>query len=121
MANLKQLFAISIIIIILIAAISSFFILEENEDTPLDQTDLYYIQDSYNETSIILEMLLKVNESTIEKHVKTIQDFGPHPPGSTTLDKVKEYIYHELTNSGLTVRYDQWRYKLRRGENIYAL
>lgn len=120
MNGLKKLFAVSLVVIILLVVTAFIFNYEETEDTSLIQIDEDFQPDSYKKNSTLFEMIRMVNESTLEKHVQTIQDFGPHPTGSTTLDKVKEYIYHELTNSGLTVRYDQWRYKLRRGENIEA-
>lgn len=68
----------------------------------------------------ILEMIQQVNESTLKKHVQIIQDFGPHPTGSEACDGVRDYIYTELTNTDLSVRYDNWNLNGKKGKNIEA-
>ena len=68
----------------------------------------------------IIEMMQKVNESKLRKHVQTIQDFGPHPTGSAELELVRDYIFNELTNTKLPVEYLPWKNKRLSGENIVA-
>ena len=120
MVDLRKLFALSLALIIVVVAIASIVNYEEISDSPSHQINELYQPPLYSKNSTIFEMIQKVNASTLENHVQTIQDFGPHPTGSKTLDKVGEYIYHKLVDMDLTVRYDEWRYKLRRGKNIEA-
>lgn len=120
MIDLKKLAAVFLTLIIVLVVIVSIADHEEISDGSFHQTDQEFQPNIHSENSTILEMILKVNESTLENHVQTIQDFGPHPTGSKTLDQVGEYIYNELLNMDVTVRYDEWRYKLRRGQNIEA-
>jgi len=66
----------------------------------------------------IADMIQQVNESTLKKHVQTIQDFGPHPTGSEACNDVRDYIYGELKRMNLSVRYDDWSFGGREGKNI---
>jgi hypothetical protein len=68
----------------------------------------------------ISEMMSKVDESKLREHVQSIQDFGPHPTGSETLDRVGEYIYAELSSMIASVNYHSWSYKRLSGKNIVA-
>jgi hypothetical protein len=68
----------------------------------------------------IIEMIQQVNKSELTNHVQTIQDFGPHPTGSETLELVGEYIYNELTTTGLPVEYISWNNEEFSGKNIVA-
>ncbi len=68
----------------------------------------------------IEKMIKQVNESVLRKHIQTIQNFGPHPTGSDACNKVGDYIYRQLKSMGLSVRYDDWNYKGRKGKNIEA-
>ena len=68
----------------------------------------------------IIEMIQQVNKSELTNHIQTIQDFGPHPTGSETLELVGGYIYNELTSTGLTVEYISWSFKEYSGKNIVA-
>jgi len=70
--------------------------------------------------SEIADMMQQVDESTLEKHVRTIQDFGPHPTGSEACDNVRDYIYGELDEMNMSVRYDDWSFRGREGRNIEA-
>jgi len=53
---------------------------------------------SSNTQSEIADMIQQINESTLKKHVQTIQDFGPHPTGSEACNEVRDYIYSEKTS-----------------------
>ena len=68
----------------------------------------------------IADMIQQVNESMLKRYVQVIQDFGPHPTGSKTCDDVRDYIYSELKDMNLSVRYDNWSFKGKNGENIEA-
>ena len=67
-----------------------------------------------------LEMFPKVKESKLQEYVQTLQDFGPHPTGSETLDDVGEYLYNELSSMDLTAIYDPWKFNEKSGKNIVA-
>ena len=75
---------------------------------------------SQNIDTNIIDMIQQVNKSELTKHVQKIQDFGPHPTGSETLELVGEYIYNELTNTGLPVEYISWSFNEYSGKNIVA-
>lgn len=68
--------------------------------------------------SEISDMIQQVNESTLEKYVSKIQNFGPHPTGSEACNNVGEYIYSELKRMNLSVRYDNWSFRGRADRNI---
>jgi len=68
----------------------------------------------------LLQLLMQVNTSKLRDYVQRIQDFGPHPTGSTTCDAVGKFLYDTLTSFNLSVRFDTWTYKLRQGKNIEA-
>ena len=68
----------------------------------------------------VIEMIQQVNKSELSSHIQTIQDFGPHPTGSETLELVGEYIFNELTSTGLPVEYISWSFKEHSGMNIVA-
>jgi len=68
----------------------------------------------------LLEMIQQVNESTLENHIQTIQDFGPHPTGSIELEEVKGYLYQQLNEYDLSVDLKPWNYKFKSGYNVEA-
>lgn len=68
----------------------------------------------------LLEMIQQVNESTLKYHVQTIQDFGPHPTGSSELEKLKNHLFQQFTEYGLTVVLKPWKHKFKSGDNIEA-
>jgi hypothetical protein len=65
-------------------------------------------------------MLVNVSESKLKEYIQTIQDFGPHPTGSTTLDNIGEYLYNELSTMNIKVTYDPWELNRKSGKNIEA-
>jgi len=76
------------------------------------------IQSRNAKSSEIEDMIQQINESELKRHIRAIQDFGPHPTGSEACDEVRDYIYGELQSMNLSVRYDDWSYKGRNGKNI---
>jgi hypothetical protein len=68
----------------------------------------------------ILEMITKINESILRSHVQKLQDFGPHPTGSKTLEQVADYIYSELSNNNYSVIFQNWQYDGKQEKNIEA-
>ena len=77
-------------------------------------------QSYQNLSSDILEMIQRVNASTLRRYIQQITDFGPHPTGSTACELVGEYLYETLSSFQVSVKYDSWRYKLHSGKNIVA-
>ena len=70
--------------------------------------------------SDIIDMIQAVNEDTLYSYLWTIQRFGPHPTGSYACDEVKEFIYDELSNTGLKVKLHTWNTRKLSGVNIEA-
>ena len=66
------------------------------------------------------EMISKINKSKLQDYIQKIQDFGPHPTGSATIDAVEDYLYSEFSSMNLIVEYDNWNYKTKSGKNIVA-
>ena len=73
-----------------------------------------------NSPSSLLDLIYQVNISTLEKYIRDIQSFGPHPTGSTSIEKVKLYLYNELIKMPINVEYHQWSFEDKNGENIIA-
>lgn len=73
----------------------------------------------FNE-NLLTEMFPAVNESKIYEYVKTIQDFGPHPTQSSTINEVGNYLYNEFMTMGIAVAYDPWEANGVSGKNIIA-
>ena len=120
MKDLKKLFSALFSIIILVGILSplsySYEIYDSSiyltQDTPKPINPLYTLN--------LLEMIQQVNESTLENHIQTIQDFGPHPTGSIELEEVKEYLYQQLNEYDLSVDLKPWNYKFKSGYNVEA-
>ena len=120
MKNLKKIFSALFSIIILVAILSPLSYSYEIYDS-----SIYLTQDTPKPINRInnltlLEMIQQVNESTLENHIQTIQDFGPHPTGSIELEEVKEYLYQELNEYDLSVYLKPWNYKFKSGYNVEA-
>jgi hypothetical protein len=84
-----------------------------------------YTHDRINNPSLswssdILQMIQQVNASTLRTYIQTIQEFGPHPTGSSACETLGAYLYDTLSSFHVSVRYDPWRYKLHSGRNIEA-
>ena len=75
---------------------------------------------SIGQLSDILQMIQQVNASTLRTYIQKIQDFGPHPTGSTACEALGDYLYDTLNSFQVSVQYDSWRYKLHSGKNIVA-
>ena len=120
MRDLKKLFSALFSIIILVAILSplsySYEIYDSSvyltQDIPKPINRLYNLN--------IFEMIQQVNEETLENHIQTIQDFGPHPTGSIELEEVKEYLCQQLTEYDLSVDLKPWNYKFKSGYNVEA-
>ena len=69
----------------------------------------------------LLEMIHQVNESTLKHHVQTIQDFGPHPTGSSELKNLENHLFQQFAEYGLTVVLKPWKHKFKSGDNIEAI
>jgi hypothetical protein len=65
-------------------------------------------------------MIQQVDKSELREYVQTIQDFGPHPTGSEALELVGDYIYTELSSTGLPVEKIRWSKNEYSGDNIVA-
>src|SRR6266498_2100849 len=50
------------------------------------------------------------------KHVKAQVEFGPHPAGSTAIEKTREYIVRELNGYGLKTTLDEFAENTPRGK-----
>lgn len=74
----------------------------------------------YNENPSLFELIKMVNNTIIEKYIREIQSFGPHPTGSSNIEKVKTYLFNEFSNMSLPVTYHSWIYEEYLGENIIA-
>jgi len=53
------------------------------------------------------EMFMQVNESRLRSYVQIIQEFGPHPTGSSALDALGDYLFSEFTAMNISVKYDR--------------
>jgi len=53
-------------------------------------------------------------------HVKKQIEFGPRPPGSSQLDKTRNYIVNQLKSSGLNVSLDEFTAKTPHGDKKMA-
>ncbi len=120
MKNLKKLFSAFFSIIILVGILA-----------PLSYSyEIYYSSSCLTQDTpkpinrinnlTLLEMIQQVNESTLENHIQTIQDFGPHPTGSIELEEIKEYLYQQLTGYDLSVDLKPWNYKFKSGYTVEA-
>ncbi len=74
----------------------------------------------FNIRPSLSDLISKVNSTLIEKYIMDLQSFGPHPTGSSTIEKVKTYLYNELSSMPIQVKYHQWKYEDKTGENIIA-
>lgn len=74
----------------------------------------------YDSFSSIYDIISQVNTTRLQYFDERIQSYGPHPTGSDALEQVKNFLYNELANDGLTVKLDPWNYKFHKGENIEA-
>ena len=120
MKRSKKLFPALFSIIMLVGILSPLSYSYEIRDS-----SVYLAQDSskpinYIDNLTLLDMIQQVNGSTLENHVQTIQDFGPHPTGSIGVGEVKEYLYQQLNEYGLSVYLKPWRYKFKSGYNVEA-
>lgn len=120
MRDLKKLFSALFSIIILVGILSPLSYSYEIYDS-----SIYLTQDTTKpinriDNLTLLEMIQQVNESTLENHIQTIQDFGPHPTGSIELEEVKEYLYQQLNEYDLSVDLKPWNYKFKSGYNVEA-
>jgi hypothetical protein len=77
------------------------------------------IKSGFNSQDII-EMIKKVNESKLRLYIQKIQDFGPHPTGSTAIEKLKTYLFNEFSKMSVNVSYHSWNYEDNYGDNIIA-
>ncbi len=62
----------------------------------------------------------KVNQSVLKNYVENIENFGPHPTGSTELNELKSYLYTVFEKTNLDVDLLPWKNKGLSGENIEA-
>ena len=120
MKDLEKLFSALFSIIILVGILSPLSYSYEIYDS-----SIYLTQDipkpvNRIDNLTLLEMIQQVNESTLENHIQTIQDFGPHPTGSIELEEVKEYLYQQLNEYDLSVDLKPWNYKFKSGYNVEA-
>lgn len=120
MLDLKKLIALAIIIMIILVGLAYTINFRKNHEDDSIQQIFEPQQNQNNLTTPLIDMLLSVNETILENHLQKIQDFGPHPTGSKSLDNLAKYIYNYFTDIDLSVKYHEWRYKLRRGKNIEA-
>ena len=58
-------------------------------------------KNQYNPPDSLLDLINQVNSSKLEKYIKDIQLFGPHPTGSRSIEKVKLYLYNEFLKTNL--------------------
>ena len=117
MNKASKLFILFIIFITLAYSLNSLnvCVLQKTNDYELYKNENTKISESISQD--LLNMILQVNETTLQKHIQIIQNFGPHPTGSDALDLVGEYIYNELELYGLSVKYKPWTYKKYSGKN----
>jgi len=115
----KNLKFIIVIFIIISTSVYSITFFNQNNNGSINN---YYKNPEVveNVTDTLLDMMLRVNESILEEHLKKIERFGPHPTGSDAVDKVGNYIYNCLDNLDLEIKYQNWRYKFKKGKNIEA-
>jgi len=86
--------------------------LYNNKET---KSDIITFSETYLE-----DLMRQVNETRLHHHIKTIQGFGPHPTGSTSLDDVGEYIYSSFQSFNNQTVYDTWEVDGITGKNIVA-
>lgn len=75
-------------------------------------------ENKINKNPIILELIQQVNSTTIKNYINELQSFGPHPTGSTTIEKVKQYLFNKLSNLNQNIQFHHWEYKENKGDNI---
>jgi hypothetical protein len=71
-----------------------------------------------NDTIPLSELIAQVNSTTLRKYIQDIESFGPHPTGSSTIEKVKKYLFNKLSNFTNQITYHHWEYKDKKGDNI---
>ena len=77
-------------------------------------------KNEYNSPSSLSDLIYQVNSTILEKYIRIIQSFGPHPTGSASIEKVKLFLYNELLKMPINVEYHQWSFEDKKGENIIA-
>jgi hypothetical protein len=66
----------------------------------------------------LLELIQQVNSTNLTIYIKELQSFGPHPTGSNTIEKVKQYLFNKLSNINQKIQFHHWEYKEKKGDNI---
>ena len=120
MKDLKKLFSALFSIIILVGILTPLSYSYEIYDSSICLTQDTPKPINHIDNLTLLEMIQQVNESTLENHIQTIQDFGPHPTSSIELEELKEYLYQQLTEYDLSVDLKPWNYKFKSGYNVEA-
>ncbi len=69
----------------------------------------------------LVDLLTAVDVSLLQGYIEQIQQFGPHPTGSVACEQVRDYVYHELCDMGLSVELLPWQQRRYYGENIEAV
>ena len=75
-------------------------------------------ENKINKNPILLELIQQVNSTKIKSYINELQSFGPHPTGSNTIEKVKQYLLNKLSNINQKIQIHQWEYKEKKGDNI---
>lgn len=105
--------SIFICFIVVIPSIhASNHLLSKNQTT---KSDIISFSEDYLE-----DLLIQVNETRLYHHIETIQEYGPHPTGSASLDDVGEYIYSSFQSFNIQTVYDHWEVDGITGKNIVA-
>ena len=111
--KIKLISFIILIIIIFSTLNAQGLILSNNNNNKIEKNQ-------QNPLISLSDLIYQVNRSTLEKYIKDIQSFGSHSTGSTSIEKVKIYLYNELIKMPIHVEYHQWSFEDKNGENIIA-
>ncbi len=71
-------------------------------------------------SSVVHEMLERVNGSMVFHYLDTLMSFGPRYTGSENCTAAAEWIHDEFTAMGLYTRYDEWSYAGFSSQNVVA-
>ncbi len=85
-----------------------------------EKSTVHFINKLYFQDEFIINVITQMNESLYLGYLENITAFGPRVTGTTACHEAGDYIYNELENMGLDVRYHYWNYLGYSDRNIEA-
>jgi hypothetical protein len=110
---LKRIIGIFIMMLLIISTSST-----ANLSIRIDEKEQLMLIKSINED--IIDMIEQIDENIYLGYLESIVNFGPRKTGTNECEQTATYIYTELENMGLDVRYHDWSHEDYQGKNIEA-